>query len=571
MERAGQIERAEPLGFGSLLREHRIQAGLTQEALAERAGLSPRGVSALERGQHQPYRDTAERLAQALGLQGAALKRFLLAGRPRPHGLSTRQEPANTLSPSVTPRVVRATPSPDRILHNLPSQLTSFVGREHEMAEVKRLLQTTRLLTLTGTGGCGKTRLAYQVAEQLLAEQPGGFPQGIWQVELASLTHPDQVAQTIALTLGLRPSPSRPVVGILESFLETRRLLLLLDNCEHLLDGVARLADSLLRRCPGLKVLATSREALRISGETTWRVPPLSLPRDDGLPPVEGLTGYEAVRLFVERSRAGRPDFALSERNASAVLDICRRLDGMPLALELAASRLRVLSAEQLSTRLDDRFRLLTGGSRTALPRQQTLRAAIDWSYDLLDEEERELLRRLSVFAGGWTLEAAEAVCRRDAIAAEDVLDLLAHRVERSLVVAVEGPGGETRFRLLETIREYAREKLAASDERAEVQGSHANYYLEQVEDGAPQPLIVATREWVDRLEVERANVRAALRWFLDIGDVERGFVWPAPSPPSGPTAVRARRGALTWPRSSSIPLPASAHWVRLRSPSLPT
>ncbi|MGH2593929.1 MAG: protein kinase domain-containing protein, partial [Anaerolineae bacterium] len=289
--------------------------------------------------------------------------------------------------------------------HNLPIQLTSFIGREKEMAKIKHLLSDSHLLTLTGPGGTGKTRLALQVAADLLE----AFGDGVWLVELASLSDPDLVPQTVAAVLGVREEPNHPLTKALVDYLRPKSLLLILDNCEHLIDACAQLVEALLRACPNVKILASGREALGIAGETTFRVPSLSLPDIRHLPSIEQLTQYESVRLFIDRAIAVRPEFRLTDANAPAIAQICHRLDGVPLAIELAAARVRAMTAEQIAARLDDRFRLLTGGSRTALPRQQTLRALIDWSWDLLSDAERALLRRLSVFLSGWTLEAAEA------------------------------------------------------------------------------------------------------------------------------------------------------------------
>lgn len=296
---------------------------------------------------------------------------------------------------------------------NLPRQLTSFVGREKEIAEVRRLLATVPLLTLTGSGGCGKTRLAIEAAGEVLTE----YQDGVFLVELAALSDPALVPQTTAAALGVREEPGRPIVQTLVDHLREKRLLLLLDNCEHLLDASAQLADTLLKSCAKLQILASSREGLGISGETSYRIPSLSMPSfasPQQTVAAKDIEGYEAVKLFIERAKAAQPSFTLSDQNASAVAQLCVRLDGIPLAIELAAARVKALSVEQIAARLDDRFRLLTGGSRTALPRQQTLRAMIDWSYDLLTPKEQTLLRRLSVFAGGWTLEAAEKVCADD-------------------------------------------------------------------------------------------------------------------------------------------------------------
>src|SRR6266849_357037 len=289
---------------------------------------------------------------------------------------------------------------------NLPVQLTSFVGRQAEMAEVRGLLQTSRLLTLSGPGGTGKSRLALEVATTLLDE----YLHGVWLVELAPLADPALVTQTIAATLGVREQPRRPIQDALLDYLRTKTMLLILDNCEHLIETCAQLADTMLRAAPGMKIVVSSRESLGIAGETAYRVPSLPLP-DVQAPSLDALSHNDCVRLFVDRALAAYPRFRLKEKNALAIADICRRLDGIPLALELAAARVAVFSPEEIASRLDDRFRLLTGGSRTALERHQTLRALIDWSYDLLSDEERRLFRHLAVFAGGWTFEAAEAIC----------------------------------------------------------------------------------------------------------------------------------------------------------------
>ena len=294
-----------------------------------------------------------------------------------------------------------------RPANNLPLALTSFVGRQRQMAEVERVIADHRLLTLTGPGGSGKTRLALAVASGMTKR----FEEGVWLVELAPLSDPDLVPQAVASALGVQETPGSPIVETLADHLQARSVLLVLDNCEHLIDASAALTEALLRRCPGLSILATSREGLRVAGEALFAVPPLSLPDPHRLA-IEGLAGYESSRLFVERARAVRQDFSLGEGNALAVAQICYRLDGIPLAIELAAARVRVLSAEQISSRLDDSFQLLTGGGRSSLARHRTLRATMDWSYGLLNEEEQVLLGRLSVFAGGFTLEAAEAVGR---------------------------------------------------------------------------------------------------------------------------------------------------------------
>jgi predicted ATPase/class 3 adenylate cyclase len=403
--------------------------------------------------------------------------------------------------------------------HNLPLQLTRFIGREREMEAVKRLLQRTRLLTLTGAGGCGKSRLALQVAAELVGE----YAEGVWFVELAALSEPALVPQTLAAALGVREEPGRPLLGTLVDALRPRSLLLVLDNCEHLLPACAQLAEGLLRSCPNVRLLATSREGLGIAGEQSYRVPCLSVPDPEQLPPLGALQQYEAVSLFADRAILSQPEFAVTAANAAAVAQVCQRLDGIPLALELAAARVKVLPVEKIAARLDDRFRLLTGGSRTAAAasgtrRQQTLRALIDWSYHLLTEPERTLLRRLSVFAGGWTLEAVEAVCPGEGIEGWEILDLLTSLVEKSLVLHEE-PGRESRYRLLETVREYGRECLELHGEAAAATERHARYFLAQVEElkvAARERGSVDQEEWFDQLDAEYAGLRlaAALREF---------------------------------------------------------
>jgi non-specific serine/threonine protein kinase len=396
--------------------------------------------------------------------------------------------------------------------HNLPLQLTSLVGREREIAEVARLLATTRLLTLTGAGGCGKTRLALQVAADLM----DAHADGVWLVELAAVADPALAARTIAVALGLREAPGRDALDSLVEHVRARSLLLVLDNCEHLVAQVARVVDRLLRSAPRLHVLATSREPLNCPGEMTWRVPSLRVPpaASPGGPPVEQVLQFEAVRLFVDRARAVQPRFAVTEQNAAAVAEVCRQLDGIPLAIELAAARLRVFSVEQVEARLDDRFRLLTVGPRTALPRQQTLRATIDWSFALLAQPERVLLRRLSVFAGGWRFEAAEVVSAGDGLQAHAVLDVLTQLVDKSLVI-VEERAGAARFRLLETIRQYARDRLHEAGESAAVHDRHLTAYLALAE--AAEPALRGREHpiWLARLDEEHDNLRAALDWSL--------------------------------------------------------
>jgi predicted ATPase/class 3 adenylate cyclase len=403
--------------------------------------------------------------------------------------------------------------------NNLPIHLTSFIGREREIAEVRGLLSKARLLTLTGPGGAGKTRLALQVAADVLEE----FKDGVWLVELAPVADPDLVAQTVASVVKVREQPGRPILDTLRDNLQPKSMLLVLDNCEHLVAACARLADTLLRTCPNLRILATSREALGIAGETSWRVPPLALPDPDHLPALERLTAYAAVRLFIDRAVAVLPTFTVTNDNAPWIAQVCHRLDGIPLAVELAAVRVKGLSVEQIAARLDDRFRILTGGSRTGLPHHQTLRAAIDWSHDLLSDPERVVFRRLAVFAAGSTLEAAEAVCGGDGTDEAEVLDLLLRLVDKSLLMAEE-QDGKARYRLLETVHQYAQDRLQESGEVEAVRRRHRDWYMGLAERAEPRLVGGEQAEWFNRLEVEHANLRSALTWSVASGGTEEAL-----------------------------------------------
>jgi non-specific serine/threonine protein kinase len=403
-------------------------------------------------------------------------------------------------------------PSP----HNLPLQVNRFIGREREMTAVRELLLTSRLLTLTGTGGSGKTRLALQIATDLQEE----FAHGVWWVELAALSDPLLVPQAVGSVVDVPERAGRTVTEALADALRTKHLLLVLDNCEHLLGACVQVIEALLRTCSQVHVLVTSRAALTITGETTWLVLPLRVPDTYQLPPIDGLVTYEAVQLFVERARSVLPSFTLRPENASAVVEVCRRLDGMPLAIELAAARIRALSVEQIVARLNDAYRFLTGGSRSALPRQQTLRAAMDWSYDLLSAQEQACFRQLSVFAGSFSLEAAEAICAGEPGESYDVLDLISSLIDKSLVL-VERRNREARYRLLETIRQYGHDKLQEFAEAAQVRRRHRDWYARlaaQAESGLQE----AQQERVfDRLEAEHENLRGALGWSLEQQEAE--------------------------------------------------
>ena len=401
-------------------------------------------------------------------------------------------------------RSLEATPN------NLPQQATNFVGRGDELAQMRLLFASARALTLTGSGGSGKTRLSLQVAADSLER----FPDGAWLVELAPLSDPGLVPQTVATVLGLKEEPGMSIVQTLIKHLKDKRLLLLLDNCEHLIDGCAQLVDTLIRQCPNLTVLATSREALGIGGEQTYRVPSLSLPDPRQAHTPVSVAPFEAVQLFIDRAVRVRADFEVTDQNASTLASICNRLDGMPLAIELAAARVRSLSVEEINSKLDQRFRLLTGGSRTALPRQQTLRALIDWSYDLLRDAEKRVLQRLSVFAGGWTLEAAERVCAGEGVDEGDALDLLTSLADKSLV-AVDRTDGQSRYRLLETVRQYARESLLESGGGEAVRKRHGDYFLALAEAAETKLVGAEQAEWLRRLEDEHDNLRSALEWSI--------------------------------------------------------
>jgi predicted ATPase/class 3 adenylate cyclase len=401
--------------------------------------------------------------------------------------------------------------------HNLPRQLSSFIGRDAEIDAARVRLDGSALVTLTGTGGVGKTRLAIEIGAHLLSS----YPDGVWLVELASMTDEELVDEAVATTLRVKQHRNLAIVDATAEAIGDQRMLVILDNCEHVLGPVARLLDGLLPRCSNLRVLATSREALGVQGELLLAVPSLTLPgADSEIRDVGALAQYDAVRLFIDRARAVAPGFAITPANAEAVAQICRRLDGIPLAMELAASRVRSLPPAQIAARLDARFSLLTGGSRTALPRHRTLRAAMDWSFDLLSQPERELLPRLSVFSGSFSLEAAEAVVADDVVPGERVLDVLHHLVERSLLLADPGGGSDARFRMLETIRDYAQERLAATGGVEPLRDRHRDWFVDLVDRARPAFFSGAVQpEWIARLAADHDNLRAALRWAHDDPD----------------------------------------------------
>lgn len=530
--------------FGELLKFLRRRAGLSQRELSIAVGYSESQISRLEQNQRLPdWAAVAARFVSALDLETehAWVARLLELTAPQPAG---------------------------RSLHNLPIQLTSFIGREKEIAEINRLLsperqsvEAVRLLTLTGPGGTGKTRLALQVGAELL----NAFADGVWLIDLAPLADPALVSPAVARVLGVREEPGRLLLDTLTDHMRPQQALLILDNCEHLIQASAQLAEALLHACPRLRILATSREFLGVAGEQVLYVPSLSTPDPLALPSLDSLIGYEAVRLFRERAAAVMPAFDLTGDNARAVAQICQRLDGIPLAIELAAARLRMLPVEEIAERLNDRFRLLTGGSRTALPRHQTLLASIDWSYGLLVDSERVLLNRLAVFAGGWTLDAAEAVGVGEQVNAEAVFELLTHLVDKSLVLPEE-QNGAARYRMLETVHQYALAKLLESNETNGVRDRHLLFYLCFAEGAEPHLSGPAQAIWFARLEKDYPNLRAAHEWSLQALDASHGMrlatalytLWNVRGP--------ATEGADWLIRSVSRPEAAAPSLVRVRA-----
>ncbi len=395
------------------------------------------------------------------------------------------------------------------IPNNLPLQMSSLVGRDEERAGLPKLLAESRLVTLTGPGGVGKTRLALTVASAIFDLHPDG----VWLADLGPVNQPELVPSVLASTLGMREEPGRDILHSLRQALVAKHVLILLDGCEHLLDSCAETVATLLRSCEGLTVMATSREPLGVPGEAVYRLEPLRVPSEE-VTQAEALLEYEAVRLFVERARLAKTDFAPSDEGLAAVAQICRRLDGIPLALELGAARVRTFTPQQILTRLDDRFRLLSGGDRTALARQQTLRALIDWSYDILSPPEQALLRRLSAFAGGCFIEAAEEVCDAQDLPNADVLDSFPRLVDKSLL-AVEEYAGESRYSMLETIRDYAHERLVEAGEESQIRERHLRWFLHFAASAERELHGSNQGKWLDRLEVEHDNLRTALSWSI--------------------------------------------------------
>jgi predicted ATPase/transcriptional regulator with XRE-family HTH domain len=486
--------------FGTLLRRHRLEAGLSQEVLAERARVSVTAVSALERGvRRSPYRETVALLAQALNLAPpAAAELHAAASRP--------QNPRNGVSRGAEHRVGFGPQT------NLPAALTALVGRTDEIADVTGMLAINRLVTLIGTGGIGKTRTALAVGEKVYVSASGG----VWLVELAPVTQGSLIAAAVARVLSVEETKSRPLLDSLLEYLKDKSSLLILDNCEHVVGEAAAFAQTLLRRCPQLRILATSREPLHIAGEQAYRLPSLPVPapdRESALSAAEA-ERYGAIVLFVQRARANDQTFECGDDNVPLIAEVCRRLDGIPLALELAAAQMKTLTLPVLAAKLDQRFRLLTGGERTAMPRHQTMRALFDWSYALLCPAEQRLFERLSIFAGGCTLETATAVYADESVDEFAVLTLLSSLVDKSLVEA-DLRADETRYRLLESSRRYAREKLDARGQTASVSRLHARAQLALAEKIQDTWDIVPDDAWYRQAEANFEDWNAALDWAL--------------------------------------------------------
>lgn len=491
-------------GFGTWLRSRRRLLDMTQQALADQVGCARITVRRIESGALKPSRELTLILLEKLTIPEIERLQWTRFARGL-SGMPTKPDGSFA----------------DKPLTNLPAFLTTFIGRKKEQAEIIKLISKYRLVTLTGSGGVGKTRLAVKVGEQLLAD----YGNGAWLAELASLSDPELLPQTVAGLFRLAAQSNIPSTEMLVNFLRTKTLLLVLDNCEHLLNSCALLADSLLKNCPKLKIIATSREALGIMGEVTYRVPSLQLL--DGQQAIEKIREYESIRLFEERGQLVQPDFKLTVENVASVDHICNRLDGIPLAIELAAGRVNIFTTEQIATQLNECFRILTGGSRTALPRQQTIRASMDWSWNLLTDSERILLQRLSVFAGGWTLDAAELVCNGDGIETNQVSEVMIQLADKSLVLVNQGSGNARRYHLLETIRQYAHEKLIETSAHENIRIQHLRYFLALSERAGPALKGPAQVEWLARLLDERDNIRSALEWASKT-NVEAGLALPS-------------------------------------------
>ena len=476
------IEMSEKISFGTWLRQRRRMLDLNQQAFADQVGCARSTLRQIESDTLKPSKELALILLKKLDIPESEHPQWIAFAR----GLA-----------NIPTKHTDSSSSKSRT--NLPAPMTTFIGRGKEKVEIINLINKHRLITLTGSGGVGKTRLSTEVGEQVLDD----YPNGIWLAELASLSDPALLPQTVAKVFGLITQSHTPILEILVNFLRAKTILLILDNCEHLLDACGQLTDTLLKNCPDLKILATSREPMNITGEAIYHVPSLAIPNVQQI--LDHFKDYESVRLFVERAQLAQTDFSLTMDNASFVAQICSRLDGIPLALELAAAKVASLSVKEIAKQLETNFNLLTDGSRTALPRQQTIRASIEWSWNLLSNDERVLMRQLSVFAGGWTLEAAQKVCDGD------VVGLINSLVKKSLVALNQVPGSERRFRFHETIRQYAREKLIEANEEENIRTRHLKYFLELSEYVEPGLHGYQHEEWITRIIDERDNMRVAL------------------------------------------------------------
>ncbi len=501
----------EPHSFGYWLRLKRKALDLTREALADRVGCSVSTIRKLEEEERRPSTQIAELLAQILQIPGSEKAAFLRFARG-----DWRSVPS--LGEEDAPWRVSTAETSQPSHSNLPATFTSLIGRDKDIAAVQGYLTNPerRLVTLVGAPGIGKTRLSIASASRSLAE----FPDGVFFVALAPLDQPSLIASALLQALGyVEKNNLSPEDRLIEGIAD-KRMLLVLDNCEHLIEEVTRLVPALLSACPGLTILVTSREALRIPGEWLYSVPALDVPREPSMVDIETISEFPALVLFAERARAARSDFALNAGSIRAAVSICSQLDGLPLAIELIAARVKTFSIEQVAARLDDHFALFTGGSRPGPSRQQTLRATLDWSYELLTEAERALFRQLSVFVGGFTLDALESVTLLDS--SQSILDALARLADKSLLL-VE-PQEQTRYRFLEPIRQYARDRLNEAGESNLIHDRHLDYYLRVAEEAEPYLFSAGQQHWKNRLELDHDNLRAALAWSLDGNHVEAGL-----------------------------------------------
>jgi predicted ATPase/DNA-binding XRE family transcriptional regulator len=486
--------------FGGWLKRQRNAAGWTQEQLAQQINCSTSALRKFESEERRPSAEVVEQLANIFNIPQEEHKSFLRFTR----GDWDAMAASNTADAPW--RVSNLEPQ-----SNLPSLITSFIGREREQAEVINLLRKNRLVTIAGAGGIGKTRLAIQVGKELLHD----YPVGVWFVPLDSLSEPALVPQTVASVFDIREGADRPVMETLKNVLRRKTLLLILDNCEHLLDACVLLMESLLSHCPNLRILATSRETLNMEGEAICTLPSLSTPGESTSP--EELVEYESIQLFVERASLAFSTFQLTKENAPAIVDICRILDGIPLAIELTAARVNILNIDEISKQLHKSFTMLASDRRTTLSRHQTLQASLDWSWFLLTDSEKGFLRQLSVFAGGWTLEAADAVCDGNTLSLTNSL------AQKSLIKVKQEPEHGTRYYFHEMVRQYAHEKLRETGEVEAIRNKHLAYFVKLVEQAEPELYRSNQVFWFNKLDNELDNFRAALEWAL-AKDVESGL-----------------------------------------------